>query len=100
MPLITLESVMENDLLDEDVVINDVALFEKGTVLTRQRIEILHALGVTMVFVADRDAVQDEMTRRVLDTIEARFSAVADDAHMMRLKGWIREIVIELEGGQ
>ena len=54
MSRVSLDFVIDGDILAKDILVNDVYLFGSGTVLTKNRIEILKELGVESVEVESR----------------------------------------------
>ncbi len=95
MPIITLKSTVDSDVLSADIIINDVTLFEAGTVLTPQRIEILQTLGVEKVNVESRQSVRFSNIGEIYKKIDARFSYVENKPFMMIIKSWVKDIIRE-----
>ncbi len=95
MPIITLKSTVDSDVLLEDLVINDVTLFEAGTVLTPQRIEILETLGVEKVNIESRQSARFSNIGEIYKKIDKRFSYVENKPFMMIIKSWVKDIIRE-----
>lgn len=95
MPVIKLESVIDGDILAEDVVINEVTLFQRGTVITSQIIKILKMLKVASVSVESRTAPEYRTLGEAFKNLDERFSYVKDDKFMMAIKAWIKDILRE-----
>jgi hypothetical protein len=98
MPLIKMDSAQHGDILASDLVINQVVLFETGTVLTTQRLEILRSLGVAAVAVEDRTKARYASMHEFFDNIDKRFSYVEDKPFMMTVKSWVKDILSNLGG--
>lgn len=97
MPSISMEIVVGGDILAADVIVNEVVLFEAGTVLTPQRIEILRALNIARITVEDR-STRKKWTEDTLKNLDARFSYVEEIPLMLHMKTWIRDVLLNLEG--
>lgn len=95
LPIINLKSTVDSDVLSEDLMINDVTLFEAGTVLTPQRIEILETLGVEKVTVESRQTVRFSNIGEIYKKIDERFSYVEKKPFMMIIKSWVKDIIRE-----
>jgi hypothetical protein len=98
MPLIKLDSAQPGDILTADLKINQVVLFESGTVLTNDRLEILRSLGISSVNLEDRTKSQFSSMKDSLVNIDRRFSYVEDKPFMMTLKAWVKDILSNLRG--
>ena len=95
MPIISLKSAVNGDVLANDIIINEVTLFEAGTVLTPQRIEILETLGVATVSVESRRTVRYKSIKEIYKKIDERFSFVEGKPFMMIIKSWVKDIIRE-----
>jgi hypothetical protein len=98
MPLIKLDSAQHGDILASDLVINEVVLFESGTVLTSERLEILKSLGISSVNLEDRTKSRYSSKQDFLINIDRRFSYVEDKPFMMTIKAWVKDILSNLRG--
>ena len=92
MPRISMESVIDGDVLSGDVFVDDVFLFGAGTVLTNKRIEILKNLDVAFIEVEKRNKTYGSM-KDVYTNIDKRFSYVEDIPIMMHVKSWIKDFL-------
>lgn len=98
MRTIDLSSVVDGDILARDLYVNDVYLFGAGTVLTRQRIAILHELRVASVIVEERER-SNRSLKEIFDVIDKRFSYAGDIPLMLHLRGWIKDILSNTQAG-
>jgi hypothetical protein len=96
LPKVTLDFVIDGDILENDVLVNEVYLFGAGTVLTKHRIEILKELGVKSVEIENRKNKYSSIDE-VFDNLDERFSYVKNNPFMQRIKSWVKEIIIEKE---
>ena len=90
MPVISLDAAVFGDVLAREVVVSEVPLFGPGTVLTRQRILILKALGVRMIAVENRNR-KDMTVKEAFTNIDKRFGSVADNKLMTAVKSWMKD---------
>ncbi|MBT4483213.1 MAG: hypothetical protein HOC71_06000 [Candidatus Latescibacteria bacterium] len=88
-----MKSAHEGDVLASDVAIDEVVLFEAGTVLVKKRIEILSILNVESVFIESRDKKELDTAEDIYINIDERFSYVEDSSYMMSLKHLVKDIV-------
>ncbi|MBN1291574.1 MAG: hypothetical protein JXB48_07010 [Candidatus Latescibacteria bacterium] len=95
MPIVTIKAAKYGDVLSKDLIINDVTLFEAGTVLSRQRLEILETLGVTTLSVDSRSTKYKNINE-IFANIDKRFSYVEERSFMMVVKSWVKDIVREM----
>lgn len=95
MPIVTIKAAKDGDVLSKDLIINDVTLFEAGTVLSRQRLEILETLGVTTLSVESRSTKYKNINE-IFANIDKRFSYVEERSFMMVVKSWVKDIVREM----
>ena len=96
MKHVNLDFVIEGDVLARDVVISNEYLFGAGTVLNKQRIEILKELDVKSVLIENRERSQDSVAE-VFDCIDKRFSYVEDIPVMEQIKSWMKDIIENIE---
>ena len=96
MPRVNLELVIDGDILAKDILVNDVYLFGFGTVLTKNRIEILKELGVKSVDVESRQKKYSSISE-VFDNIDERFSYVKIIPIMQQIQSWMKEIITDTE---
>ena len=96
MPKVTLDLVLDGDILAKDILVNDVYLFGSGTVLTKNRIEILKELGVESVEVESRQKKYSSISE-VFDNIDERFSYVKNIPIMQQIQSWMKEIITDTE---
>lgn len=96
MPRVSLEFVVDGDILVKDILVNDVFLFGSGTVLTKNRIEILKELGVESVEVENRQEKYTSISE-VFDNIDERFSYVKIIPIMQQIQSWMKEIITDTE---
>jgi hypothetical protein len=95
MPSIDLDTILETDVLAKDVLVGDVCLFEAGTVLTRERVDILRKLKVTSVFIRDRDK-RFYSLKELFANIDARFSHAEGNPTMRHIRMWLKDIISNL----
>lgn len=98
MSHISLKSVINGDVLEDDIIVYGVTLFETGTVLTSQRVEVLEKLGVTHVSIESRQPMSYDSLQDAFDNIDARFSYVESNPFMKKLKTWVRDVLCEIGG--
>ena len=96
MSKVTLDLVIDGDILESDVLVNEVYLFGAGTVLTKHRIEILKELNVKSVEIENRKNKYSSIDE-VFDNLDERFSYVKNSPFMQQIKSWVKEIIIEKE---
>lgn len=96
MSRVGLEFVIDGDILAKDILVNDVYLFGSGTVLTKNRIEILKELGVESVEVESRQNKYSSISE-VFDNIDERFSYVKNIPIMQQIQSWMKEIITDTE---
>ena len=89
MPKVSLDFVIDGDILAKDILVNDVYLFGSGTVLTKNRIEILKELGVESVEVESRQEKYSSISE-VFDNIDERFSYVKNIPIMHQIQSWMK----------
>jgi hypothetical protein len=95
MPIIPLHNVLETDVLAKDVLVGDVHLFEAGSLLTRERVDILRKLKVPAVYIREREKHYHSL-REVFANIDARFSYVEENPTMMHIRMWLKDIISNL----
>jgi hypothetical protein len=98
VPIIGIEEALNGDILAADVIAYDVVLFEAGAVLTTQRIQILRALGIRTLRVENRFRRRNDWLVNAVKNIDARFNHVQDNPFMMRMKSWVQDILVNMEG--
>lgn len=96
MKILRIDVAKEHDVLAEDVIVNDVTLFESGTELSLDRIRILESLGVESVVVLDRARKLVPSVDEAHANIDARFSYVEGNPIMQMIKYWVKDIVREM----
>ena len=96
MSRVSLDFVIDGDILAKDILVNDVYLFGSGTVLTKNRIEILKELGVESVEVESRQEKYSSISE-VFDNIDERFSYVKNIPIMQQIQSWMKEIITDKE---
>lgn len=96
MQVVKLDAIKDGDVLAQDLYVENVYLFGAGTVLTKNRRDILRELSVESVAVEDR-IKRYRSVKEVFENIEKRFSYVADNPLMQHLKYWIKDIVANTE---
>ena len=96
MPKVSMKMAKEGDVLLRDVMIENVVLFEAGTVLVKKSIEILQVLGVEAVYVESRDIKRFNTLKDVFNNIDVRFSYVEDNPYMMSLKRLIKDTLANM----
>jgi hypothetical protein len=99
MPTIKMDAAAHGDILDADVVVNDVVLFESGTLLTTQRLDILKSLGVRMISIVDRSERRAVSLLDLHENIDRRFSYVDALPLMAKMKAYIKDFLTNLEAG-
>jgi len=87
-----MDSVIDGDVLARDLIVNEVNLFGAGTVLTRQRIEILRELKVQSVDIENREW-RNISLKEAFDNIDNRFSYVDQIPLMKRVKLWMKDTI-------
>jgi len=85
------------DILSDDVSIRGFPLFDRGTVLNSQRIEVLHVLRVETVSIESRVDPAAEPLDESLRKLDERFGYVDGAPFMMTLKSWMKDILIGME---
>ena len=100
MKILRIDAAKEHDVLAEDVVVNDVTLFESGTELSIDRIRILESLGVESVVVLDREKKLVPSVDEAHANIDARFSYTDSNPIMHMVKYWVKDIVREMGEAQ
>ena len=90
MPTIKLDDVIENDVLARSAVVNDVPLFEAGTILTAERIDILRTLKVPSVTIESREHHYYSL-KDIFTNIDSRFSYVQDNPTMRNIRMWLKD---------
>jgi hypothetical protein len=98
MPMIKLDSVAIGDIIDSDIVINEVVLFEAGTLITSQRLDILKSLNVRGISIVDRSARKTVSLDDIFENIDRRFSYVSAIPVMAEMKGYIKDILGNQDG--
>jgi len=93
---VSLDFVIDGDILAKDILVNDVYLFGSGTVLTKNRIEVLKELGVESVEVESRQEKYSSINE-VFDNIDERFSYVKNIPIMQQIQSWMKEIITDTE---
>ena len=96
MPKVRLDIIREGDVLSEDVVINEVALFDKGTVLVEKSIQILKALGIKSISIEHREKKKFISIDEVFNNIDIRFSYVENNPLMMNIKHQVKDVIINM----
>ena len=96
MKILRIDVAKEHDVLAEDVIVNDVTLFESGTELSLDRIRILESLGVESVVVLDRARRLVPSVDEAHANIDARFNYVEGNPIMQMVKYWVKDIVREM----
>ena len=96
MSRVSLDFVIDGDILAKDILVNDVYLFGSGTVLTKNRIEILKELGVESVEVESRQKKYSSIIE-VFNNIDERFSYVKNIPIMQQIQSWMKEIITDTE---
>ena len=96
MSRVSLDFVIDGDILAKDILVNDVYLFGSGTVLTKNRIEILKELDVESVEVESRQEKYSSISE-VFDNIDERFSYVKNIPIMQQIQFWMKEIITDTE---
>ena len=96
MSRVSLDFVIDGDILAKDILVNDVYLFGSGTVLTKNRIEVLKELGVESVEVESRQEKYSSISE-VFDNIDERFSYVKNIPIMQQIQSWMKEIITDTE---
>ena len=99
MPKIKLDSAIHGDILESDVVVNEVVLFEAGTLLTTQRLDILKSLGLNAISIVNRIERRSVSLDSIYENIDRRFSYVDALPLMARIKTHVKDIIANLEGG-
>ena len=93
-----LDTVIEGDVLKEDVVVGEVVLFGAGTVLAKKFIDILNMLGVEEINIESRESGSFRNLKEVFDNIDKRFSYVESNPFMVKLKYLAKDVVSNLRG--
>ena len=97
MPKVILDAATQGDILEEDVVVNQVVLFEAGTFLTPQRLDILKSLKVRSLTIADRSEKRAVSLDTVFMNLDKRFSYVDGVPYMMDLTAILKDILANTE---
>ena len=99
MPKVRLDIIREGDVLSEDIVINEVVLFDKGTVLVEKSIKILKALGIKSVSIEHREKKKFISIDDLFNNIDIRFSYVENNPLMMNIKHQVKDVIINMRTG-
>ncbi len=99
MPKVRLDIIREGDVLSEDIVINEVVLFDKGTVLVEKSIKILKALGIKSVGIEHREKKKFISIDDLFNNIDIRFSYVENNPLMMNIKHQVKDVIINMRTG-
>jgi hypothetical protein len=97
MPRIRLESLIDGDVLENDLYVEGVFLFGAGTVLNQKRLEILKSLNVPFAEVEKRTRTYGTQND-VFAVIDKRFSYVEKSPLMNRIKSWIKDALTSTGG--
>jgi hypothetical protein len=92
MPRITLDIARVGDILEEDVLVNEVVLFQAGSELSKDRLDILDAVGVKVVAIEERYRSSGDL-EKMLKNVEDRFSYVHEKPVMADLESWVKDIL-------
>ena len=92
MPRITLDLSRIGDILEADVMVNDVVLFPAGTDLTKDRLDVLDAVGVKVVEIEERFRSSGDL-EKLLTNVEDRFSYVREKPLMADMESWVKDIL-------
>lgn len=97
MPQIYLDSALVGDVLHTDVIVNDVVLFSAGTVLTKERLDILNSVNVHAVSIEERYSRKSTFIEKAMSNIDDRFSYVMDKPLMARIHSWTKDVLANME---
>ncbi len=92
MPRITLDDARVGDILETDVLVNEVVLFPSGIDLTKERLDILDAVGVKVIAIEERYRSSRDL-EKVLKNVEDRFSYVHEKPLMADMESWVKDIL-------
>ena len=92
MPRITLDLSRVGDILEADVMVNQVVLFPAGTDLTKDRLDVLDAVGVKVVEIEERFRSSGDI-EKLLTNVEDRFSYVHEKPLMADMESWVKDIL-------
>jgi hypothetical protein len=92
MPRITLDVARVGDILETDVMVNEVVLFPAGIDLTKERLDILDAVGVKVITIEERYRSSGDQ-EKILKGVEDRFSYVHDMPLMANMESWVKDIL-------
>ncbi len=95
---ISVEQLKEGDVLTKNVVVRDVTLFEKGTVLIKKYIEILTVLKVKVVEIEGREGGHFRNLKEAFQNVDDRFSYVDDNEFMMKIKYIVKDVLSNERG--
>jgi len=93
MPKLPIEHVYDGDILGEEIFVDDVFLFGKGTILTRKRIEVLKGIELKEVEIEPRFKKFRSLEEN-LSNLELRFSYVKNEPFMIDIKAWLIDIIV------
>ena len=96
MPTISTEALREGDILTAYVAMDNVVIFDAGTVLVNKSIEILKTLGVEKVEIEPRSERAFKSREALFANIDARFSYVTDDELMNAVKYIVKDVAASL----
>ena len=88
MARVSLFHVVEGDIIDDDIIINEALIFGSGTVLTKDRIELLKDLNVKSVDI-ERHRPEFLSEPEIFENIEERFSYVKNSPVMSKIESWV-----------
>lgn len=93
MPKLPIERVYDGDILGEEIFVDDVFLFGKGTILTRKRIEILKGIDLKELEIEPRFKKFRSLEENI-SNLEQRFSYVKNNPFMLDIKAWLTDIIV------
>ena len=92
MPRINLDVARVGDILEADVMVNEVVLFPVGAELTKERLDILDAVGIRVIAIEERYRSTGDL-EKILKNVEDRFSYVREKPLMVAMESWIKDIL-------
>ncbi|MFC1650835.1 hypothetical protein ACFL2X_04630 [Candidatus Latescibacterota bacterium] len=88
MARVSLFHVVEGDIIEDDIIINEAFIFGSGTVLTKERIELLKDLNVKSVGIeSHRPEFLSEP--EIFENIDERFGYVKNSPVMSKIESWV-----------
>jgi len=99
MALVRLEALKPGDVLAIPLEVNEVVLFEAGTVMAEKHIDILGKLEVETIEIETRQEKHFNSRDEAFRNLDNRFSFVEDDPLTISLKYIVKDVLASMERG-